>query len=128
MPTYHILVIAEQCDDIQRYYILCQIKTLLVFFCFKKTRITLNVLVSHSETEVPHLEKQIPQLSEEEDMLSQVNPQVSKLRLNAGTDTVSVCLQWYDSVCICQFNAFLWFDSDWQRMADQSRGHRHLHR
>ncbi|XP_016098361.1 putative ATP-dependent RNA helicase TDRD12 [Sinocyclocheilus grahami] len=42
-----------------------------------------------TETEdVSHLERQKPQLSEEADMLSQVNPRVSKLARNAGTDTI----------------------------------------
>ncbi|KAF4095368.1 putative ATP-dependent RNA helicase TDRD12 isoform X3 [Onychostoma macrolepis] len=38
--------------------------------------------------EVSHLKKQKPQVSEEADMLSQVNPRVSKLTRNAGTDTI----------------------------------------
>ncbi len=42
-------------------------------------------------------------------MQSQVNPQVSKLSLNAGTDTVSVCLQWYGSVCVCVFASLTYF-------------------
>ncbi len=39
-------------------------------------------------------------MSEEEDMLSQVNPRVPKLSRNAGTDTVSVRVQWYGSVLV----------------------------